>query len=76
VHVSGITAHPVGEWVTQQALDLSFAPGWTRPPDQFLGPGPRCQVHRQLETVLNEFIAHDNGHRPHRSLAQHAPLGV
>ena len=27
VHVSGITAHPVGEWVTQQALDLNFAPG-------------------------------------------------
>ena len=27
VHVSGITAHPVGKWVTPQALNPSFAPG-------------------------------------------------
>jgi putative transposase len=31
---------------------------------------------RRLEQVVAEFVAHDNGHRPHRSLAQHAPLGV
>jgi putative transposase len=29
---------------------------------------------RHLEGVLAEYIAHYNGHRPHRSLGQQAPL--
>ena len=34
-------------------------------------------VHRrQLEAVLREFVTHDNQHRPHRSLAQRAPLAL
>jgi transposase InsO family protein len=28
---------------------------------------------RQLRTLLNEFVEHYNGHRPHRGLGQHAP---
>jgi hypothetical protein len=34
--------------------------------------------HRHLEHVLTEYLAHYNGHRPHRSLGQQAPrnLGV
>ncbi len=28
---------------------------------------------RQLRRLLTEYIDHYNGHRPHRSLAQHAP---
>jgi len=29
---------------------------------------------RQLETVLTEYVAHFNTHRPHRTLDQAAPL--
>jgi len=29
---------------------------------------------RQLETVLAEYVAHVNTHRPHRTLDQAAPL--
>jgi transposase InsO family protein len=29
---------------------------------------------RQLESVLGEFVSHYNSHRPHRALAQQAPL--
>lgn len=28
----------------------------------------------QLEAVLTEYVDHYNGHRPHRSLEQRAPL--
>ena len=31
---------------------------------------------RHLETVLSVYVAHYNGHRPHRSLGQQPPLGV
>jgi putative transposase len=31
---------------------------------------------RQLETVLADYVAHYNQHRPHRSLAQAPPLGA
>jgi hypothetical protein len=31
---------------------------------------------RQLEMVLCEFVDRYNGHRPHRSLCQQAPLAV
>jgi transposase InsO family protein len=30
---------------------------------------------RQLRAVLAEYVAHDNGHRPHRALGQAPPLG-
>jgi transposase InsO family protein len=36
VHVSGITANPVGEWVTQQARNLSFALAEQGHPTRFL----------------------------------------
>jgi putative transposase len=32
--------------------------------------------HRDLERVLAEYVAHYNGHRPHRSLGQRAPLAA
>jgi transposase InsO family protein len=31
---------------------------------------------RHLETALSVYVAHYNGHRPHRSLGQQPPLGV
>ena len=30
--------------------------------------------HRHLESVLESYIAHYNGHRPHRSLDMNPPL--
>jgi len=78
MYVTGVTANPVGEWVTQPARNLSFVLA-----ERFAGAVRRECLYRilvfhcrQLEQVLAEFVAHDNGHRPHRSLAQHAPLGV
>jgi putative transposase len=46
VHLAGITAHPTGEWVTQQARNLlmnleDHVDGLKVP-----GPGPGRQVHR------------------------------
>jgi transposase InsO family protein len=124
VHVSGITANPGGEWVAQQARNLSFALVEQGRPTKFLirdrdtkftasfgevfrADGiriirtpirsPRANAfaerfvgtvrrecldrrlvfHRhQLETVLSEFVDHYNEHRPHRSLAQQAPLAI
>ena len=29
---------------------------------------------RQLQAVLAEYVAHDNGHRPHRALGRRRPL--
>jgi len=31
---------------------------------------------RHLETALTSYVAHYNGHRPHRSLGQEPPLGA
>jgi transposase InsO family protein len=122
VYLTGITANPVGEWVTQQARNLSSVLSERVHPAKFLirdrdakftarfdevfaadairvirTPirSPRANafaerfvatvrrecldrllvVHRsQLEAVLREFVTHYNQHRPHRSLAQRAPL--
>ena len=122
VHLSGITATPVGEWVVQQARNLSSVLSKRSPPTRFLirdrdskfiasfdevfrsdgmrivrtpVRSPRANAfaerfvgtvrrecldrvlifhRRQLEAVLAEFVGHYNGHRPHRALAQEAPL--
>jgi hypothetical protein len=117
VHIAGITAHPTGAWVTQQAhgprrprqpvsflirdrdgkftaaFDAVFAaadiriirtpvraPRANAIAERWIGTLRReCLDHllitgpRHLAEVLQEYIAHYNTHRPHRSLGQHPP---
>src|SRR5664279_3224488 len=122
VHILGITRHPTGEWVTQEArnflLELgeradafrflvrdrdtkfthSFDAVFTSVGIEILRSPPRAPKanayaerwigtvrrecldrllifhERQLRSVLAEYAAHYNGHRPHRSLDQRPPL--
>ena len=124
VYMMGITAHPTGAWVVQQARNLSLVLADRAHPIKFLirdrdakftssfdevfrseririirTPirAPRANAfaerfvgtvrrecldrmlifgRRHLEQVLAEYVAHYNGHRPHRSLDQQAPLPV
>ena len=108
MYVSGITAKPAGEWVTQQARNLSFVLSdrvrlvkflirdrdtkFTATFDEvFAAEGievirtpvrsPRANAfaERFVGTVRREcldLVTHDNQHRPHRSLAQRAPLAL
>ncbi len=123
VHIAGITAHPTGAWVTQQARNLLMnlddhaerfqflirdrdskftaafdavlagadiriirtpvrAPRANAIAERWIGTLRReCLDHllitgpRHLTVVLQEYLAHYNTHRPHRSLGQHPPAG-
>jgi putative transposase len=122
VCLAGVTAHPDGAWVVQQARNLTMTLGDQKQRHRFLirdrdrkftaafdevfrseglrvikAPiaAPRAKAHaerwvgsvrrecldrilivsrRQLETVLREYVAYYNTHRPHRSLEQQTPL--
>jgi putative transposase len=121
VHVLGVTRHPTGAWVTQQArnflmalddraeairflvrdrdtrftdsFDAVFAgpgiavlntppraPRANTQPERWIGTLRRESLDRvliadqcHLVTVLSAYVAHYNGHRPHRSLDQRTP---
>jgi putative transposase len=121
IYFSGVTANPVGGWVTQQARNLSSVLSERVPAAKFLirdrdtkftasfdevfssegirimktpVRAPRANAfaerfvgtvrrecldrllifgRRHLEQVLAEYLAHYNGHRPHRALDQQAP---
>jgi putative transposase len=122
VYFTGITAHPTGSWVVQQARNLTMvledrvhpvkflirdrdtkftssfdevnradgirilrtpvrAPRANAFAERFVGTVRRECLdrmlifgRRHLDRVLAEYLVHYNGHRPHRSLAQLAPL--
>jgi putative transposase len=123
VHVLGVTPHPVGQWVVQQARNLLLELGervsryrflirggdmkFTGASDAVFGaegikmlvapvraPWENAYAERwvgtvrrelldrmlimgrgHLEAALSGYVAHYNGHRPHRSLGQAPPLG-
>src|SRR6266545_4616359 len=69
VYLAGITANPDGAWVVQQARNLTMTLAEQKQSDRIL-----IVSRRQLETVLREYVAYYNTHRPHRSLDQQPPL--
>jgi putative transposase len=69
VHLAGITANPIGEWVAQQARTLAWTLQDGALKAQFLLRDRRLQVHRQLRSGLRF------GRRRSREAALPVPSG-
>jgi transposase InsO family protein len=89
VHILGVTRHPTGEWVTQQARNFMLAvlrspPGapkanayaerWVSTVRRECLDRILIFSERQLRHVLVEYERHYNTHRPHRALQQLPPI--
>jgi len=69
LHVAGVTARPTGAWEAQQARNLAIDLGDRLSTLRFL-------IHDRdpvFTTVLRQYVAYYNGHRPHQSRRQRPP---
>jgi putative transposase len=53
LHIAGVTAHPTGEWVTQQARNLTYNPGNRMESLRFLIRARDTKYTRTFDTVFH-----------------------
>jgi putative transposase len=83
VHVLGMTANPNGAWAGNDTRVIkipprvprtnAYAERWVRTARSECTDRMLTFGERHLRVVLTEYAAHDNRHRPHRSLGLRAP---
>ena len=79
VHVAGVTAHPTGAWVAQQARNLLTTLDGHADRFRFLVRDRDTKFTAAFDAVtavLAEYTRHYNDHRPHRALGQQPPCPI